>query len=112
MNEVEAIRFVLNDIPSDSPPRLTKFQDEVWYDILKFQSSVNNVLRLMEQYDIGIDDLQDGGSYLKPLVGEAVFECWPVRVCTVNYIVKKLESLLDSGDYRDIIKTAKWETND
>ena len=109
MNESEAIRIVLDEIPNDSPSKLNKYQDEVWYDILKFQSSVNNVLRLMDKYDIGIDDLRAGGSYLSPLVGEALFECWPTRVCTVNYVVEKLITLLNDGDYRAIIKTARWE---
>ena len=112
MNEVEAIRLVLGNIPHDSPSNLTRYQDEVWYDILKFQSSVNNILRLMDAHDIGLDDLHEGGSYLKPLMAEALFDCWSQRVCTIQYVVDKLESLLELGGYHHIIKTARWETND
>lgn len=111
MNEIEAIRTVLDDIPSDSPSKLAKYQDEVWYDILKFQSSVNNVLRLMETHDLGLDDLRSDYTSMQPMIKTAVSDCWDQRSCTVKYVVEKLESLLDCGDYRGIIRTAKWENS-
>lgn len=111
MNEIEVIRIVLNNVPSAETSKLTKYHDEVWYDILKFQSSVNNVLRLMETHDIGIDDLRSDDTSMQPMIREAVYDCWAQRSCTVQYVVKKLESLLDGGDYHGIIRTAKWENS-
>ena len=112
MNEVEVIRLVLEELLPDSPLELVRYQDEVWYDILKFQSSVNNVLRLMETHDLGLDDLRPDDTSIQPMIKTAVSDCWAQRSCTVKYVVEKLESLLDGGDYHGIIRTAKWETND
>lgn len=111
MNEIEAIRHVLQDIPSSETDKLTKYHDEVWYDILKFQSSVNNVLRLMETHDLGLDDLRPDDTSMQPMIKTAVSECWSQRSCTVRYVVEKLESLLDGGDYHGIIRTARWENS-
>ena len=111
MNEVEVIRLVLEELLPDSPPELVKYQDGVWYDILMFQSSVNNMLRLMDTHDIGIDDFRPGDTSMQPMIKEAVMDCWSSRVCSLQYVVDKLESLLDGGDYHGIIRTAKWENS-
>lgn len=111
MNEVEVIRLVLEELLPDSSPELAKYQDGVWYDILMFQSSVNNILRLMETHNLGLDDLRPDDTSMQPMIKEAVMDCWSSRVCSLQYVVDKLESLLDDGDYRGIIRTAKWENS-
>jgi hypothetical protein len=111
MKEVEVIRLVLEELLPDSPPKLVKYQDNVWYDILMFQSSVNNILRLMETNDIGLDDLRPDDTSMQPMIKTAVSDCWSHRVCSLQYVVDKLGSLLDGGDYHGIIRTARWEND-
>lgn len=120
-NERDVVGLVLDEKTDDLKPllpeadrnRLDQFERDLWYDMLMFNSSVNAVLREIENNGVQRKEFALASQSMEPMLRAAVFKHFDTRVCGMKYVVGVVRGHLGSKSAFDkvkgIIKTASWK---
>jgi RNA ligase len=119
-NERDVVGLILEEKIDDLMPllpepdhlRLRKFADDVWGDILRFQTDVNILLR--QTRNIPRKEFALASTNIPPLLRAAAFKFYGLETnCDLGYIVnvmsKKLGSKSSFKVLDEILKTASWK---
>lgn len=120
-NERDVVGLVLDEKTDDLMPllceedrkRLHQFESDVWYDLLKFNTSVNAVLKEVETNGIERKRFALASESMEPMLRAAVFKHFDVGACGMKYVVETVRKHLGSKSSYEkvggIIKTASWK---
>lgn len=120
-NERDVVGLVLDEKTDDLMPllpeadrkRLRQFENDLWYDMLKFNSSVNALLWTIEYNGVSRKDFALESESMEPMLRAAVFKHFDSQVCGVKYVVDLVRKNLGSKSAFDklkgIFKTASWK---
>lgn len=120
-NERDVIGLVLDEKTDDLMPllpeadqkRLRQFENDLWYDMLRFNSSVNAMLRTIEYNGVSRKDFALESESMEPMLRAAVFKHFDTQVCGMKYVVDLVQKNLGSKSAFDklngIFKTASWK---
>ena len=120
MKEHIVVGLVLDEKIDDLMPLLNEtdraflraFEDDLWYDMLKFSTAVNAVLRNIEIGGVQRKEFALASETMEPMLRAAVFEHFDIGSCDVKYVVDVVRKHLDSesafNKVKGIIKTASW----
>lgn len=118
-NERDVVGLIIDEktddllglLPEVDKKNLTRFEDSVWHDILKFQTLVNLTLSLTSK--MTRKEFALCSDITCPLVRSACFAHWDEGVCSLDYIKtfikKNLGSKSNFTKLNPIFKTAKWK---
>lgn len=120
-NERDVVGLVLDEKTDDLKPllpefdraRLEQFERDLWYDMLKFNSSVNAVLREIDNNGVERKDFAMASQSMEPILRAAVFKHFDIKVCGMKYVVDTVRNHLGSKasfqKIKGILKTASWK---
>jgi RNA ligase len=118
-NERDVVGMILDEkvddllplLPETDRKRLLNFQDQIWFDILKFQTSVNVVLKMAEK--IPRKDFAMSSANMDPILRASVFKFYDIGSCDLAYIKDTVKRNLGSKSsfekMESILKTANWK---
>lgn len=120
-NERDVVGLVLDEkvddllplLPNSDRRRLRKFEVDIWLDILKFQSTVNGLLKHCADHNISRKEFALNSNDIEPMLRAAVFKHFELEVCNIDYIVEIIRHNLGSraafSKLNGILKTASWK---
>lgn len=120
-NERDVIGIVLDEktddlmaiLSKEESARLEKFANNIWYDILQFQTRVNAVLREVKDNNTSRKDFALLSANMDPQLRAACFNFFVEGNCNLSYIVDVVRKNLGSkGAFeklRSILRTASWK---
>lgn len=120
-NEREVVGLILDEKTDDLMPllneedrkRLQQFESDVWYDLLKFNSSVNAVLREVETNGVHRKEFALASESMETMLRAAVFKHFDAGACGMKYVVETVRKHLGSKSSYEkikcIVKTASWK---
>lgn len=118
-NERDVVGMILDEkvddllplLPETDRKRLLNFQDQIWFDILKFQTSVNVVLKMVN--GIPRKDFAMSSANMDPILKATVFKFYDIGSCDLDYIKDTVKRNLGSRSsfekMKSILKTANWK---
>jgi RNA ligase len=118
-NERDVVGMILDEkvddllplLPETDRKRLLNFQDQIWFDILKFQTSVNVVLKMVK--GIPRKDFAMSSANMDPILKATVFKFYDIGSCDLAYIKDTVKRNLGSRSsfekMKSILKTANWK---
>jgi len=118
-NEREVIGLILEEktddllplLPESDRARLVQFEEDLWYDILTFQSTVNAVLRQVD--GLPRKEFALSSESMETMLRAAVFKHYDLGYCELKYILDTIQKHLGSNSsfakIKGILKAASWK---